>query len=193
MANWAKIKDDFAVDQLIGLYVKVNKDTPVYAYIDGYGNGVLWVGWAVKAGEIAGRLDSWVDGSAFVKYGASDYIDGLYFMMEGTQYTNNKPYYIKFEPGLLDWGYTRSQLDAIRKSKMKFYEKWFDELENKLRDIYNAAKQDADNKVEAIKTGMVKAGKIAIGVGVVFVVWKAWDSFFKYDYLLKQGAKYLKR
>lgn len=190
MVDWTEVRNEFRVDQLIDLYVKINKNAQVYSGVDGYGKGIVWQGWVMQAGSVAGQMFSWIDGTGLSQYGVTDYIDGIYLMFDGNSYTNNKPYFIKIEPGLIDWQYIENQLDAIRKSKMAWYQLWFEKLEQKLADLYNKAKKAADTQVEAIKSGLTKV--LIIG-GVGFLAWTAWNSYFKYDLLLRQGAKYLKQ
>lgn len=153
--DWKDIRKNFRVDALVGLYVKVLKDTTVY--INPVGN-VVWEGWKIRKGQTAGMVYSWVDSTPANPYYPPLDVDGLFIMFQGGADTNYKPYYIKLEKNLLDWDFVKAQLDDNRKNQMNYYELMFQDIENNVcQNIAN------------IET----AGKIAIAAVVGYFVFQA--------------------
>lgn len=170
--DWKKIRNDFRVDGLIGLYIRAAKKTQVYS--SPLGEGTVWQGWEIQQGQIMGRVYSWIDGTpANPSYPPLD-VRALYIMFEGTAATNWKNYYVKVEKGLIDWPHLQAQLTQQQKSNMNWYEGFTTDVENALCDFSDT---------------VTYYGKIAVGVLLAYAVW---DNWLKYEFLLYRAKKTLK-
>lgn len=138
MANWRDIKNNFRVDQLLGLNVKLLRKTKVY--YSPINEPTIWAGWELQAGQITGKLFSWVnDTPANQNYPPLD-VDGLWLMFylnDNWNDPNEKAYYIKIESKLIDWNYTKDQLDAQRRSNMNWYENLLEDFDTAISDYKN--------------------------------------------------------
>jgi len=162
MADWRQIKKDFAVDQLIGLYIKVNKDVdvtfnPIIGTDEPAGK--------IKAGQVAGRVYSWVDDSPPYLNSPGLDVDGLYIMFERQVYSQNRPYYMKVSKGLIDWNHLKNQLDEQRKSNMNYYEGMLDQIDTYLTETQ-----------QAISDSLTTAAYWGIGI---LTTWFVWENVLK--------------
>lgn len=138
MANWRDIRNNFRVDELVGLNVRLLKDVqPFYSPI---GNGTKWDGWVIRAGQLTSKLYSWVDSTpANQNYPALD-VDGLWLMFFLYDDDNQQAYYIKLEPKMIDWDDLKQRLDTQRRANMNFYENMFEDLDTAIADQTNEIK-----------------------------------------------------
>lgn len=134
--DWRTMRDNFTVDQLVNLNLRVTKDIKVYSIPSG---GVVWEGWTIYAHTNAGVCDTWIDGKEFAQYGYVDKnVDGIYLGMKGTAATQNKTYYIKLEKNLIDWNYIKSQIDDNQRSTMNSFEQFVESLDTQLNATKDA-------------------------------------------------------
>ena len=161
MANWREIKDNFKVDQLLGLNLKLLKDVDLY-YQPLNPDPIKWDGWKLRAGQVTGKLYSWVSNvPANQNYPPLD-IDGvwlMFFLDDIWDFTNpdQKVYYIKITPKMFDWEYTKTLLDAQRRSNMNWYENILEDFDTALNDYYNNLK---DTVNDALWVGGILAAGI---------------------------------
>jgi hypothetical protein len=169
---------------LVYTYMKLTKKVSVYASPEiGDAGKPIW--FEKQAGEVTGRLFSWIDTSPTTgkKY------KSIYLMFKvGDDFSNGvKPYFVKFEPKLIDWAFTKQQLIAKGQADMNFFQKFVDDMENKAidyaKDIYN------NYVVPGFKTGLVLS---AIGAIIVLVV-IPYAKFRFIKYQLKDVIKEAKR
>ncbi len=149
---------DFKIDELTGLYFKITKPAKIYSSV--YPKPVEWKGWVMSKGSIAGKLFSWVD-TAQPNYG-TPINQGLFLQFRlRDDFVNGKFYYIKVEPQMLDWVFINNQVDAVRRSKMSWYQRYYDDLETAITDYY-----------EDVKNNAVKGFKMAGGLLLAYGLWE---------------------
>jgi hypothetical protein len=146
---------------LVYTYIKLSKSVAVYTTPEAGDSNKPW--FTKQAGEIAGRLFSWVDTSPITgkKY------QSLYLMFKVNDDFSNtsKPYFIKLQKEVIDWSFTKYQLIQKGQADMNFFEKFIDDIENKAidygNDILNYGKS-------GLKWGMILGG-IYLFIGAVVI------------------------
>lgn len=169
--DWKKVRNNFRVDQLIGLYIRASKEVQVYSNPEG---AVQWPGWKIRPGQIMGRVWTWIDSTPIYNGLPERDVDGLYIGFEGGAETNYKKYYVKVEKGLIDWTYLEQQLTQQQKNNMNWY---------------NGLTADFENSFCEVQSQVIKYGKIGLGVIVAYLVW---DNYLKYEFLAYRAKSILK-
>lgn len=141
MANWREIREKFSVDQLLGLNLKLRKDATVY--YSPINPVAEWDGWKLRAGQMTGKLFSWVSNiPANQNYPPLD-VDGVFLMfyLQDDWSGNQHAYFLKLEPKMFDWEYTKSTIDDQRKANMNWYETLLDDFDTEAteyaQDVYD--------------------------------------------------------
>lgn len=169
--DWKDIRKNFRVDQLIGLYIRSAKKCQVYQNPIG---GVKWQGWEIQAGQIMGKVYTWVDSSPIYAGTAELDVDGLFICFEGTSATNGKKYYVRVEKGLIDWPHLENQLTLQRKQNLGWYDNFAFDMEQSYCEV--------QKKVEYYAYW-------GLGIlGALFI----WDNYLKYEFLAYRAKKIFK-
>jgi len=142
---------------LVYTYIKLNAKVNVYETPENGDNGSpVW--FQKQTGEVTGRLFSWVDTSPATgqKY------KSLYLMFKSNDNfdTNSKAYFVKFEPKIIDWNFTKQQLIEKGQADMSFFGKFVDDMENLAIDYGN-------NLIDYAQSGL-KWGLILGGIVLLF-------------------------
>jgi hypothetical protein len=153
----------YKLSTLNGLYMKVSKDVQVYEFPTA---SRKWNGWIMKKGSNAGKLNMWIAQHMFDP-APSPPIDGIwfeFFVNDIRDFTNGKRYFIKFDPNMIDWEFTKTQLTAEKRANMTFYEGIFNDLEKDYTEW-------KDNVVDNVKNGIFTGLAVAAGMFLtVFVI-----------------------
>jgi hypothetical protein len=139
---------------LVLTYVKLSKRAAVYETPElGDKGGPVW--FYKEAGQVTGKLFSWVDTSPTTgaKY------KSMYLMFKsGDDFTAGvKPYFVKFEPKIIDWNFSKQQLIAKNQLDMNFFEKFVDDMENMAIDYGNGL---LDYAKSGLKWGVIIGGTV---------------------------------
>lgn len=146
---------------LVYTYVKLTKRVNVYESPEKGDQNTVW--FQKQAGEVTGKLFSWIDKnpSTGAKY------KSMYLMFK----TNDdfsvgvKPYFVKFEPSLIDWSFSKQELIKKGQADMNFFEKFVDDMENMAIDYGNSI---LDYGKSGVKWGLILGG-IYLFIGAVVV------------------------
>ena len=161
--DWRSMRDNFTVDQLVNLNLRVTKNVKVYSDPSG---GVLWDNWTIYANTIAGTCDTWVDGKEFAQYGyVNKDVDGVYLGMKPTAATGNKPYYLKLEGKFIDWEYLKTQIDDNQRAQMSAFQNFVEDLDTKIQDTKTA-----------VSDTLTTAAYWGIGI---LTTWFVWENVLK--------------
>lgn len=164
---------------LVYTYMKLTKKVSVYASPE-IGDAGKPVWFEKQAGEVTGRLFSWIDTSPTTgkKY------KSIYLMFKvGDDFSNGvKPYFVKFEPKIVDWAFTKQQLIEKGQADMNFFEKFVDDMENTAIDYGNSL---IDYAKDGLKLGIPLA---ALGAFIVLVV----VPYAKFRFIKSQARELIK-
>jgi len=167
----------YSLSKLNKLYLKVSKDVQVYE--NPMGNGKVWQGWTIKGGTIAGRLNMWIGQHMYDPNNAPNPpIQGIwfeFFINDKVDFVNGKRYYVRFEPNMIDWKFTETQLTAETRANMTFYEGFYNDLEKDLTEWKNNI---VDSAKSGLKTGLIAAGAILF-TGFVIIPYFKFQLFRK--------------
>lgn len=116
---------------LVYTYIKLTKKVKVYDSPENAdANKAAW--FEKQAGDVTGKLFSWIDTSPTTgkKY------KSIYLMFKVNDDFSNgvKPYFVKFEPKIIDWQFSKQELIKKGQADMNFFEKFVDDMENKAID-----------------------------------------------------------
>lgn len=147
---------------LVYTYVKMTKRVKVYDSPEsGDANRAAW--FEKQAGDVTGKLFSWIDTNpkTGVKY------KSMYLMFKTNDdfTTGVKPYFVRFEPKIIDWAFSKQELIKKGQADMNFFEKFVDDMENKAIDYYNELK---DYATSGVKWGLVLGGAVLF-VGFIVI------------------------
>ena len=76
-----------------------------------------------------------------------------------------KPYFVKFQPSLIDWNFAKQQLIAKGQADMNFFEKFVDDMENKAIEY---GKSLLGFATSGVKWGLILGGTVLF-VGMVVI------------------------
>lgn len=146
---------ELTVEDLVGTYIKLSKDAPVYASpYDAEAKRNVW--FTKKSGEVGGKLYSWID-AANPHYG-SPWGKGVFLMFKSNDdFDYGQSYYIRVNKGLINWAFTKEELIKKRQADMNFFQKFVDDLERSLQEY-------EDGVVANVKSGLITGGIIVAAV-----------------------------
>lgn len=149
---------ELTVADLQDTYIKLIKVSKVYATPE-HGEAGKPVWWTKNAGEIAGKLYSWVDKnpSTGKKY---KYVY-LMFKLNDDFNANTKAYFIRLEKKQIEWAFTKDQLIKKSQANMSDIDKFIDDLE---RNITETVNDYVDDLTGYVKSGLLTGGGIAATV-----------------------------
>lgn len=171
---------ELTVADLQDTYIKLIKKAKVYAYPE-HGEKGTPVWFEKQAGEIAGKLFSWVEKnpSTGKKY---KYVYLMFKVNDDFVNVNAKSYFIRLERKQIEWAFTKQELIKKSQANMSEIDKFIDNLE---RNITETVSDYVDNVTSYVKSGILTGGGIvaAVLIGTFVVV-----PYFKYR-VLKSTAK----
>lgn len=180
MADWREIRNTYNVGQLEGLNFKVLKDTEIY--MSPINKPIKWEGWQLKAGQITGKLYSWVSNvPANQNYPPLD-VTGVWlmFFLEDKWDFSTNAYYIKLKPKMFDWSYTKTLLDTQRKSNMNWYETMLDDFDTSINEY-------KDDITDSVTSGLYTG----LGIAALMLYMNYIGRYQIQSEILKSGAKSL--
>lgn len=150
---------ELTVADLQDTYIKLSKSAKIYSLpSDGEAGKPIW--WTKQAGEIAGKLYSWINKnpSTGKKY---KYVYLMFKINDDFDNVNAKSYFIRLEKNQINWAFTKEQLIKKSQANMSEIDKFIDDLE---RNITESVTNYVDDLTGYVKSGLLTGGGIAATV-----------------------------
>lgn len=110
-----------------------------------------------EKGELAGKVYMWVTPQASLQF-ANIQNSYLIFKIGDDFYNSNAQwYFIKFDKGMIDWDYSKTQLAAKKYADMSLWEQFTQKMEQSVTDWKNGVVAD-------VKSGLTVGLSIVAGV-----------------------------
>lgn len=165
---------EITMNDLKETYIKLKKDVPVYTHpLKGDQGAAVW--FMKKNGEIAGKLYWWITPQNPMQFTG---IKNDYMIFKINDDFNNQSapwYFIKFDKSLIDWDFSKQQLQQKQYADMSLWEKFVSDMEKRATDYTNNIK---DYVQSGVKTGLaIVTGVLAVKfILIPFIQYKVLKS-----------------